>query len=66
MGDGRGRTDTVERHLDGQNLGIDRGLAHEDGDGVEAVVRVVHEDVAGAHGAPDVRRALERRHRMRH
>src|SRR4029453_10533323 len=65
VGDGRGRTDTVERHLDGQNLRVDGGLAHEASDGVEGVVRVVHEDVAGAYGAPDVCRAFERRHWMR-
>ncbi len=57
--DGRGRAHAVERHLDGEHLGIDGGLAHEARDGVERVVRVVHEDVPRADRAPDIGRALE-------
>ena len=65
MRDRRGRAHAVERHLDGQHLGIDGGVAHEAGDRVERVVGVMDQHVARADGAPDVGRALEGRHRVR-
>ena len=63
--DGRGWAHAIERHLDGEHLGIDGGLAHEAGDRVEGVVGVMHENVPRPDGAPDVGRALERGDRMR-
>ena len=65
MRDGRGRAHTVERHLDGEDLGIDGGLLHEARDRIEGVIRMVHENVSGAQRAPDVRRVVERGYTMR-
>ena len=65
VSDGRGRAHPVERHLDREHLGVRGSLPHEARDGVEGMVRVVHQDVPRADGAPDVRRALERGHGMR-
>ena len=65
LGDRRGRAHAVERHLDGEHPGVHRGLAHEAGDRVEGVVRVVREHVAAPDRAPDVGGALEGRERLR-
>ena len=65
VGDRRGGAHAVERHLDGQHLGIDGGLPHEARHRVERLVRVVHEHVARADRAPHVGRVVEGRHRVR-
>ncbi len=65
LGDrGRG-AHAIQRHLDREHPGIAGRFLDEAGDVIEGVIRVVHEHVAGADGAPDVRRLLERRHRPR-
>jgi len=55
----------VERHLDGEHLGIDGGVAHEAGDRVEGVVGMVHENFARADRGPDIEGVFERRDRLR-
>ena len=50
----------IQGHLDGEDFGILRSLAHEAHDRlIEALVRVVEEDVLPGHGLKDGPRLLE-------
>ena len=64
LGDGRGRADPVERHVDGQHLGSVGRLLDEAGHHVEGLVGVVDEDVAGLDRAARRRALGEGRHRV--
>ena len=64
LGNGRGRTDPVESHFNGQDIWVGRGLFHKARHYLERLVGVMHQDVALPDRTPHIRFFLTGRDRQ--